>query len=62
MPVDKPVPSPCINVCALDANDVCMGCYRTALEITRWSMLDNSGKREVVEKALQRRRDDGAVF
>jgi predicted Fe-S protein YdhL (DUF1289 family) len=29
--------SPCIQVCVLDANDVCTGCGRTRGEIARWS-------------------------
>ena len=47
--------SPCIAVCALDENDVCIGCYRTADEITDWFMLDAEAKREIVKKANERR-------
>lgn len=47
--------SPCIAVCALDENDVCIGCYRTADEITDWFMLDAEARREIVKKANERR-------
>ncbi len=25
---EKPVKSPCVSLCALDINDICMGCQR----------------------------------
>ncbi|TYK64833.1 DUF1289 domain-containing protein [Colwellia echini] len=28
--------SPCISQCKLDADDNCLGCYRTAAEISDW--------------------------
>lgn len=62
MLADKAVPSPCIDICTLDDRDVCVGCYRTAREITQWSLLDNTARAEVVTKALQRRREAGAVL
>lgn len=50
------VKSPCISVCALDADEVCVGCYRTGQEITQWTSLDNLGKREVLRHAAERAR------
>jgi predicted Fe-S protein YdhL (DUF1289 family) len=35
-PADRP-PSPCINVCSLDARGLCSGCLRTGAEIGRWT-------------------------
>ena len=32
----QPIKSPCIEVCALDDHNVCIGCYRTADEIIDW--------------------------
>ena len=34
-PAERP-PSPCINVCSLDAHGYCVGCLRTGEEIGRW--------------------------
>jgi predicted Fe-S protein YdhL (DUF1289 family) len=62
MPADKAVPSPCIDICSLDDKDVCAGCYRTAHEIAQWSLLDSPARAEVVNKALQRRREAGALL
>ena len=45
---DKPVPSPCVSVCNMDAEGVfCTGCLRTLDELRAWSTLDNVGKRAV---------------
>ena len=45
---DKPVPSPCVSVCKMDAEGVfCTGCLRTLDELRVWSTLDNVGKRAV---------------
>ena len=52
---DAAIKSPCVAVCALDENDVCLGCYRTASEITDWFMADQQRKREILAVAAQRR-------
>ena len=31
--------SPCINVCVLDQQRTCTGCYRTLDEIARWGRM-----------------------
>lgn len=55
-PDEKPVRSPCVNICALDDQDVCTGCQRTGAEITAWSGLNNAARRTVLglchERAL----------
>ena len=39
------VNSPCINICILDPDkDLCIGCYRTAEEISKWSFLSKFEK------------------
>ena len=45
---ERPVASPCVNICALDDDDVCSGCQRTVAEITRWSRMTNPERREVL--------------
>ncbi|CAB3661997.1 DUF1289 domain-containing protein [Paraburkholderia rhynchosiae] len=45
---DGGVPSPCINVCRMDASTGwCEGCLRTIDEIAGWSMFDDDAKRAV---------------
>lgn len=51
------VKSPCISVCVLNTDDICEGCYRTALEITDWVMYDNDEKREVLVHCNERFKD-----
>lgn len=46
--------SPCISVCALDEDDVCMGCYRTAAEITEWFMASDAEKQLILERSRER--------
>ena len=47
--------SPCISVCLLDEGDICVGCYRSADEITDWFMANAEGKREILKRVRERR-------
>jgi hypothetical protein len=50
------VPSPCIDVCKVDASTgLCVGCGRTLDEIAAWSTLDDDGKRAVWSELPARR-------
>ncbi len=52
------VPSPCINICRMEATSgLCEGCRRTIDEIATWSSLDDDGKRAVWRRIAARRRD-----
>ena len=51
----QPVKSPCIEVCSLDNEDICIGCYRTATEIIEWFSAPNERKREILAATDQRR-------
>lgn len=53
---EQPVASPCVHICALDDNNVCMGCYRTGEEITQWGAYSNEEKRQVLAKVGERER------
>jgi len=38
---DPSIPSPCVNVCKIDAaQTLCLGCARSLDEIARWSRAD----------------------
>ncbi len=56
------VGSPCVSVCLLDGDDVCVGCFRTADEITDWVMLDDDARRQVIDRSRERMRRAGALF
>ena len=51
------VTSPCVSVCALNEEDICIGCYRSAGEITRWCLMSDDEKREVLAAAAERNRE-----
>lgn len=51
---ERPVASPCVYVCALDDNDICVGCQRSGAEITRWGRMDNAERRMVLERCRER--------
>lgn len=53
--------SPCISVCLLDEGDICVGCYRSADEITDWFMANAEGKREILKRARERREAASAI-
>lgn len=50
----KRVASPCVHICCLDDNDVCLGCYRTGDEICQWGAMDDDARREVMKKVAER--------
>ncbi|QXH57717.1 DUF1289 domain-containing protein [Pseudomonas maumuensis] len=59
---ERPVASPCVNVCALDEQDICIGCQRTVDEITRWGRMDNAQRREVLKRCHERALAAGLVI
>ena len=40
--------SPCVSICALDGDDICVGCFRTGREISYWGLLPVEERREVL--------------
>lgn len=41
------VPSPCIGLCRLDAEHVCVGCGRRMYEIVAWSEADDAKRLKI---------------
>jgi predicted Fe-S protein YdhL (DUF1289 family) len=55
---DRPVPSPCISVCRMDAvSGLCEGCWRTLDEIASWGMASDAQRRAVWQQLVQRAKD-----
>lgn len=48
------VRSPCVSVCALNDDDICIGCQRTGDEILRWSSMTDDERREVLKSVAER--------
>ena len=51
----RTVKSPCIEVCSLNDQDVCIGCYRTAKEIIEWFSATDERKQEILAAVDNRR-------
>ena len=49
-------PSPCINVCSLDARGLSTGCLRTGEEIARWLAMSAEEQWRLLELLKERRR------
>jgi uncharacterized protein len=49
------VESPCVRNCCLNEADVCVGCFRSLEEITRWSIVDNEAKMQILTQVAIRR-------
>jgi monothiol glutaredoxin len=54
-PADRP-PSPCINVCRLDARGLCMGCLRSGEEIGRWLTMSAQEQWRLLAELAERRK------
>jgi predicted Fe-S protein YdhL (DUF1289 family) len=52
--LDVPIASPCVDICRLDAQGLCVGCRRTIGEIAEWSRASDARRREILSE-LERR-------
>ena len=52
------VASPCVSICALDGDDVCIGCFRSGQEISHWGKLSAVQQREVLDRCQRRMRGE----
>ncbi len=62
MSAERPVASPCVQVCALDEDDICIGCQRNVAEIRRWSRMDNAERRQVLLHCHRRAKAKGVLL
>jgi len=49
-------PSPCINVCSLDAQGLCIGCLRTGEEIGRWLSMSAAEQWRLLDELAERQK------
>lgn len=47
--------SPCIGLCRLDDDAVCLGCYRHIDEIAGWGLLAPDAQRKILARVAERR-------
>lgn len=49
------LPSPCVNICRLDATEQwCLGCLRTLEELRQWGSADAATQRHIWQRILAR--------
>ncbi len=61
MNVELEIVSPCISVCELDDENICIGCKRSKTEISQWSKMSRNQRLELLKILHKRRRDAGKV-
>jgi predicted Fe-S protein YdhL (DUF1289 family) len=53
--ISDAVPSPCVSLCKLNDERVCVGCFRHVEDIREWRSADDDRRRDIRERAEQRR-------
>jgi predicted Fe-S protein YdhL (DUF1289 family) len=48
----RAVLSPCIGVCSLGDDGLCLGCHRTSAEIARWPQMNDDERLRLMEAVL----------
>jgi len=46
--------SPCVRMCCLDNNDICLGCFRSLDEIKNWTQVDEQTRERFLTNAKNR--------
>lgn len=59
---ESQIKSPCMNLCCLDDEDVCIGCHRSVKEITGWSRMDYQQKKATMVKVIAREQASGRMM
>ena len=49
------IASPCVDICALDDDDICLGCARSIDEICAWGAADDAERRQILQQVAIRR-------
>lgn len=51
----RAVLSPCVGVCSLGHDGLCLGCHRTTAEIARWGQMGDDERLRLMETVLPQR-------
>jgi len=51
------IKSPCTNICQLNVDKICLGCFRTIDEIANWTKLSEEEKYNII-MSLSKRKDE----
>lgn len=61
MPTPAKSLSPCVGLCKLNAEDVCMGCHRSIAEIRSWGLLTRGQQRKILTRIYTQQRSAPAM-
>jgi predicted Fe-S protein YdhL (DUF1289 family) len=59
---DQVINSPCVRYCCLDDEDVCVGCYRTIIEIMDWQKSTHSEKLDILSNCSVRKQKHDSLY
>lgn len=48
------VGSPCIKICKLNKEKICIGCFRTIEEISNWKNMTDNEKKNIIENLVNK--------
>lgn len=51
----RAVLSPCIGICEIDEDGLCVGCHRTGAEIAHWPMMNDDARLRMMDQLLPQR-------
>jgi len=54
--IEDGVQSPCIDNCCLNDEKICLGCFRSIVEIAQWSQMNDKVRQDVLHQAEIRRK------
>jgi predicted Fe-S protein YdhL (DUF1289 family) len=54
--IEDGVQSPCVENCCLNHEKICLGCFRSIVEISQWSQMNDGMRLDVLQKAEKRRK------
>lgn len=49
------IESPCIKICKVDSNGICVGCYRSVEEISNWFKSTDAERQGIMESVAERK-------
>jgi uncharacterized protein len=53
--IEEEVPSPCNDNCVMNDDDICIGCYRSFIEVVKWSKADKEMRLQYLKNIQERR-------
>ncbi|MBF67437.1 MAG: DUF1289 domain-containing protein [Gammaproteobacteria bacterium] len=49
--------TPCVHICAVNQDHVCIGCHLTLQEMVRWPKADERERQDILSRAEKRREE-----